>query len=137
MTTTKPCRKVCRPMARRARARAHVVARSVGPKRSDAGPDLSFSPADIFAVVRPIGLLQTSVVPCSDITENQKLPSVSGVCAGINLSAVYSDSKRSYRVFPGARRMLYRGPRYSFVGVENCHHVYLDLIRKGRVYAVT
>jgi hypothetical protein len=59
-----------------------VVLRSVDPKRPDSRTDLSFSSAEIFAVVWPIGLLQAPVVLCSDITEDQKLRSVSGVCTG-------------------------------------------------------
>ena len=58
---------------------------------------------------------------------------MSRVCVGVHFSAVYSESRRSYRVFPGAGHMPYRGPRYSLGSKENDHNVYLNLFRKGRV----
>jgi hypothetical protein len=52
---------------------------------------------------------------------------VSRVCVGVRFSAVYSESRRSYRVFPDTGHISYRGPRYSLGVKENDHHVYLNL----------
>jgi hypothetical protein len=79
----------------------------------DSRSDLSFSSAEIFAIVRPIGMLQASVVLYGDITEDHTTQRKPGLHR-INFSAVYSGSRRSYRVFPGARCISYRGLRYSF-----------------------